>query len=84
MSGRKIKNMEEFAEVSGISRPTVSKYFHDPGSVRKTTRAKIESALAMVLPDWFMLCPLDRPFPSFRESDEDPSTQALAKSMRAR
>lgn len=45
MSGRKIRNMEEFAEVSGISRPTVSKYFHDPGSVRKTTRAKIESAL---------------------------------------
>ncbi|TDL79444.1 LacI family transcriptional regulator [Palleronia sediminis] len=37
--------MEEFAEVSGISRPTVSKYFHDPDSVRKTTRSKIESAL---------------------------------------
>lgn len=45
MTGRKIRNMEEFAEVSGISRPTVSKYFNDPGSVRKTTRTKIEAAL---------------------------------------
>lgn len=45
MSERRIKNMEEFAEVSGISRPTVSKYFHDPDSVRKTTRGKIEAAL---------------------------------------
>lgn len=37
--------MEEFAAVSGISRPTVSKYFNDPDSVRATTRAKIEDAL---------------------------------------
>ncbi len=43
--GRKIKNMEEFATVSGISRPTVSKYFNDPESVRATTRARIEAAL---------------------------------------
>jgi len=41
----KIKNMEEFAAVSGISRPTVSKYFHDPDSVRHTTRERIEAAL---------------------------------------
>ena len=41
----KIKNMEEFAALSGISRPTVSKYFHDPDSVRATTRARIEDAL---------------------------------------
>ncbi len=41
----KIKNMEEFASVSGISRPTVSKYFNDPESVRPSTRAKIEDAL---------------------------------------
>ena len=41
----KIKNMEEFAAVSGISRPTVSKYFNDPDSVRATTRNKIEAAL---------------------------------------
>ena len=37
--------MEEFAAVSGISRPTVSKYFNDPESVRDTTRKKIEAAL---------------------------------------
>ena len=41
----KIRNMEEFAAVSGISRPTVSKYFNDPASVRPKTRARIEEAL---------------------------------------
>lgn len=41
----KIKNMEEFAAVSGISRPTVSKYFNDPQSVRTSTRERIEAAL---------------------------------------
>ncbi len=41
----KIRNMEEFASVSGISRPTVSKYFNDPDSVRASTRAKIEASL---------------------------------------
>lgn len=45
MPGKKIKNMEELAEVSGISRPTLSKYFHDPDSVRKSTRVRIEGAL---------------------------------------
>jgi DNA-binding LacI/PurR family transcriptional regulator len=43
--GRRVKTMEEFAEASGISRPTVSKFFHDPESVRKSTRSKIEAAL---------------------------------------
>lgn len=37
--------MEEFAAVSGISRPTLSKYFNDPESVRASTRARIEAAL---------------------------------------
>ncbi|MEM1363501.1 MAG: LacI family DNA-binding transcriptional regulator [Pseudomonadota bacterium] len=46
MDGRKIKNMEEFATVSGISRPTVSKYFNDPSSVRESTRKRIEDALS--------------------------------------
>lgn len=46
MSDAKIKNMEEFAALSGISRPTVSKYFHDPDSVRASTRDRIEAALA--------------------------------------
>lgn len=45
MEDRKIRNMEEFAAVAGISRPTVSKYFHDPDSVKKSTRARIEAAL---------------------------------------
>ena len=45
MSNRKIRNMEEFAAISGISRPTVSKYFNDPDSVRQSTREKIETAL---------------------------------------
>lgn len=37
--------MEEFAVVSGLSRPTMSKYFNDPNSVRASTRARIEAAL---------------------------------------
>ncbi len=41
----KIRNMEEFASLSGISRPTVSKYFNDPSSVRQSTRDRIEEAL---------------------------------------
>lgn len=45
MESRKIRNMEEFAAVAGISRPTVSKYFHDPESVKKSTRRRIEEAL---------------------------------------
>ncbi|OED39353.1 LacI family transcriptional regulator [Chromatiales bacterium (ex Bugula neritina AB1)] len=45
MSQPKIKNMEAFAAACGISRPTISKYFHDPGSVRKSTRERIEAAL---------------------------------------
>jgi LacI family repressor for deo operon, udp, cdd, tsx, nupC, and nupG len=45
MSDRKIKNMEEFAQASGISRPTLSKYFDNPQAVRKSTRERIEQAL---------------------------------------
>jgi len=45
MSQHKIRNMEEFAALSGISRPTVSKYFNDPASVRPATRQRIEAAL---------------------------------------
>lgn len=37
--------MEEFAAASGISRPTISKYFNDPESVRVSTRERIERAL---------------------------------------
>lgn len=45
MNEPKIRNMEEFAAVSGISRPTISKYFNDPDSVRSSTRQRIEAAL---------------------------------------
>ena len=46
MDSNKVKNMEEFAALSGISRPTLSKYFHDPESVRPSTRDRIEVALS--------------------------------------
>ena len=42
---KKIGTMEEFARAVGLSRPTVSKFFHDPASVRPKTRARIEAAL---------------------------------------
>lgn len=41
----KVRTMEDFAAASGISRPTVSKYFNDPSSVKKVTRERIETAL---------------------------------------
>jgi len=46
MRDRKVRNMQEFADLSGLSRPTVSKYFNDPNSVRSSTRRRIEEALA--------------------------------------
>ncbi|GAA5629087.1 ribose operon repressor [Brucella sp. NBRC 12953] len=45
MGGHKIRTMEEFAAASGLSRPTVSKYFDNPESVKPSTRARIEQAL---------------------------------------
>ena len=45
MNDHTIRNMEEFSLLSGISRPTLSKYFNDPASVRASTRAQIERAL---------------------------------------
>jgi DNA-binding LacI/PurR family transcriptional regulator len=42
---KKIGTMEEFALAVGLSRPTVSKYFHDPASVRGKNRTKIEAVL---------------------------------------
>jgi LacI family transcriptional regulator, repressor for deo operon, udp, cdd, tsx, nupC, and nupG len=41
----RIRTMEEFSDVSGISRPTLSRFFSDPHSVRKSTRLKIEEAI---------------------------------------
>ncbi len=45
MKSKKIRNMEDFAAVSGISRPTLSKFFNDPGSVRVSTKKRIEEEL---------------------------------------
>lgn len=42
---KSIRTMEDFSEFVGLSRPTVSKYFNDPSSVRKKTRNTIEEAL---------------------------------------
>jgi DNA-binding LacI/PurR family transcriptional regulator len=48
MTEARIRTMEEFASVCGVSRPTVSKFFNDPKSVRKTTRDRIEATLELV------------------------------------
>ena len=45
MGEAKIRNMDEFAAICGISRPTLSKYFNNPDSVRRTTKERIEQAL---------------------------------------
>lgn len=44
-SKTKLKTMEDLAHAIGLSRPTVSKYFNDPASVRASTRSRIERAL---------------------------------------
>lgn len=45
MVTKTIRTMEDFSEFVGLSRPTVSKYFNDPTSVRRKTRETIEQAL---------------------------------------
>jgi DNA-binding LacI/PurR family transcriptional regulator len=37
--------MEEFSAATGVSRPTLSRYFNDPQSVREASRLKIEDAM---------------------------------------
>lgn len=39
------RTMEEFSTACGVSRPTLSKFFEDPGSVKKSTRRLIEQKL---------------------------------------
>ena len=41
----RIRTMEAFSAVTGISRPTLSRFFSDPTSVRPASRAKIEEAM---------------------------------------
>lgn len=45
MDDTSIKNMKDFAAKCGVSRPTVSKYFSDPNSVRPKIRLRIEEAI---------------------------------------
>lgn len=42
---KKIRTMEEFSRAIGLSRPTVSRYFNDPTSVRLSTRSLIEAGI---------------------------------------
>jgi len=44
----KVKTMEELSSIIGVSRPTLSKFFQDPESVRVSTRERIELALDTV------------------------------------
>jgi DNA-binding LacI/PurR family transcriptional regulator len=45
MKEKPVRTMEAFAESVGLSRPTVSKYFQNPASVRPKVREKIEMGL---------------------------------------
>lgn len=45
---QKIGTMKELAEAIGISRPTLSRYFQDPSSVRDSTSQKIKERLQRV------------------------------------
>ena len=51
----KYENMTALAEAIGVSRPTLSKYFHDPTNLRDSSRLKIERALKNVdyVPNFF-------------------------------
>jgi len=48
MSKPKISTMKALSEAIGISRPTLSRYFQDPSTVRASTSRKIEERLAEV------------------------------------
>ncbi|UTW12125.1 LacI family DNA-binding transcriptional regulator [Marinobacterium rhizophilum] len=45
---KKVKNMEEFSRIAGVSRPTASKYFESPDAVTPRSRQKIEAALEKI------------------------------------
>ena len=45
MAKKVYNSMNDFAAVCGISRPTLSKYFNDPTTVKEVTRKRIEQAL---------------------------------------
>ena len=45
MAKKSYKSMDDFATASGVSRPTLSKYFNDPSQIKEVTRKRIEAAL---------------------------------------
>jgi LacI family repressor for deo operon, udp, cdd, tsx, nupC, and nupG len=45
MAETKVQNMEQFARLVGLSRPTVSRYFNEPEAVRPKTRRLIEDGI---------------------------------------
>ena len=55
MQKPKIRTMEKLSSEIGVSRPTLSRFFQDPTSVRTSTRARIENALQTVdyVPNFF-------------------------------
>lgn len=57
MTKKIIRTMEELSREIDVSRPTLSRYFQDPSSVRDRTRAKIEQRLAAVdyVPNFFAM-----------------------------
>lgn len=52
---KKISTMNELSDALGISRPTLSRYFQDPASVRSSTSQKIKERLEAVdyVPNFF-------------------------------
>ncbi len=55
MSKPRINTMEELSAAIGVSRPTLSRFFQDPGLVKSKTAARIEAGLAQVeyVPNFF-------------------------------
>lgn len=55
MKKQKINTMEELSEAIGVSRPTLSRYFQSPGSVKGSTSEKIRLGLERVeyVPNFF-------------------------------
>ena len=49
MAKKVYNSMNDFAAVCGISRPTLSKYFNDPTTVKEVTRKRIEQALKTLI-----------------------------------
>ncbi|MCP1199928.1 LacI family DNA-binding transcriptional regulator [Notoacmeibacter sp. MSK16QG-6] len=55
MKKQKIDTMKELSVAIGVSRPTLSRYFQDPSSVRRSTAARIQRELEKIeyVPNFF-------------------------------